>query len=69
VVCLADKVISGTRRIDLMERYAEKLRIFAGNAAACRAITERMERALVLRSLVELSIGRSIDSVLDEAGL
>ena len=69
VVCLADKVISGTRRIDLMERYAEKLRIFAGNASACRAITERMERALALRSLVELSIGRSIDSVLDEAGL
>ncbi len=69
VVCLADKVISGTRRIDLGGRYTEKLRIFTGDAAACRAITERMERALALRSLVELSIGRSIDSVLDKAGL
>jgi CTP:molybdopterin cytidylyltransferase MocA len=69
VVCLADKVVSGSRRIDLRERYAEKLRMFAGDAEACRSITARLQRALALRDLVEQTIGCSIDILLDEAGL
>ena len=69
VVCLADKYIGGTCRIGLGERYAEKMRLFAGDAVACRAITERLERALALRSLVEQAAGRGIDTLLDEAGL
>lgn len=69
VVCLADKYISGTRRIDLGERYAEKLRMFAGDAAALRAIQERLERALALQALAEESVGTKLDTLFDKAGL
>lgn len=69
IVCLADKYISGTRRTGLGERYAEKLRLCAGDAAACRAIKERLERALALQALAEQSVGSSLDTLFDEAGL
>jgi len=69
VICLADKFCSGTRRIGLEDRYAEKLRIFAGDAAARRAIRERLERAMALRTLAEQSIGMRLETLFDEAGL
>ncbi|MDP3480976.1 MAG: HD domain-containing protein, partial [Desulfoprunum sp.] len=69
LVCLADKCISGSRRIRIEERYAEKLKIFAGDAAICREIRGRRERALALKDLVEQRAGRSVETILDEAGL
>ncbi|MDP3480109.1 MAG: NTP transferase domain-containing protein, partial [Desulfoprunum sp.] len=64
LVCLADKFISGSRRIQIEERYAEKLEIFAGNAAICREIRGRRERALALKDFVEQKLGRSVETIL-----
>lgn len=69
VVCLADKFISGTRRIGIENRYAEKLKIFTDDQKICREILGRKERALALKNRAEQMSGRRMDSILDEAGL
>ena len=69
VVCLADKFISGTRRIGIEKRYVEKLKIFAGDQKICREILGRKERALALKNRAEQMSGRSMESILNDAGL
>lgn len=69
LVCLADKLIAGTRRLPIEGRYAEKLAAFAGDAEACRAIVGRRDRALALKSLAEQAAGRDLETILTEAGL
>jgi CTP:molybdopterin cytidylyltransferase MocA len=69
IVCLADKVVSGSRRLRLQQRYDEKRALFAGNDEALRAIERRRNNALALADLFERRAGRRLDAILAEAGL
>ncbi len=69
IVCLADKLISRSHRVRFEERYAEKLALFAGDAGACQNIIGRRSRARALKALVEKAAARSIETILNVAGL
>jgi molybdenum cofactor cytidylyltransferase len=69
IVCLADKLISGRRRVRIDEAFAEKLARSAPDADACQEINARKARALALMALVEKAAAGSIETILDGAGL
>jgi CTP:molybdopterin cytidylyltransferase MocA len=64
VVCLADKLVRGTLRVSVQQRFAEKLEIYAQDPAECRAIRDRLGNALALQSLLEKAVGRTIEEIL-----
>ncbi|KGO33600.1 MAG: DVU_1551 family NTP transferase [Desulfoprunum sp.] len=64
VVCLADKLIRGTLRVSVQERFAERLKINAQDREASRDIRSRLDNALVLQSLLEKGVGRNIEEIL-----
>lgn len=64
VVCLADKLVRGTTRLSVHRRFAEKLALYQGDEAACRAIRSRCANALALAALVEKAVGRGLDDIL-----
>ncbi len=64
VVCLADKLVRGQYRVPVRRRFTEKLELYAGNKAACRAIRRRMHNALALQEMVELATGKTIEAIL-----
>lgn len=64
VVCLADKFVRGQYRVSVRQRFLEKLELYAGNKAACRAIRKRMSNALALQDMVEKATGRNIETIL-----
>lgn len=66
VVCLADKLIHGSRRISVRQRFEQKLVLYKNDAEACRAIRERLANALALQALVEQTVGQGIDDILDQ---
>jgi hypothetical protein len=65
VVCLADKLVRGSQRISVRERFGEKLALYRHDAEACAAIRGRMGNALGLLDLVERTCGRGIEEILD----
>jgi molybdenum cofactor cytidylyltransferase len=65
IVYLADKLIRGSRRVSVLERFTEKLDLYASDAEACTAIRRRLGNALTLQSLVAQSVGEDIETVLD----
>jgi CTP:molybdopterin cytidylyltransferase MocA len=65
VVCLADKLIRGSKRITVRQRFQEKLDLYAGDAEACLAIRRRLANALALQTLVERITGKDIEELLD----
>ena len=69
IVCLADKLISGRRRVRVDEGYAEKLLRWADDTGACQDLNARKSRALALMALVERAAARGVETILDEAGL
>lgn len=66
IVCLADKLIRGTERVSVEERFGHKLALYAGNEPACQAIRGRRQNALALQRLVEARVGRGIETILEE---
>lgn len=68
LVYLADKLVRGQERVNVEQRFQEKLDRFAGNPEAVTAITRRREHALAMRALVERVAGRSLDAILDGEG-
>jgi HD superfamily phosphodiesterase len=69
IVCLADKLISGTRRVRIKERYAEKLLLFKKNSGMYQEIMGRKKRALALKALVEKAAAKSLESILKKSSL
>ncbi len=69
IVCLADKLISGRRRVRIDEAFCEKLARAASDVDACQEINARKARALALMALVEKAAAGSIETILNEAGL
>ncbi len=67
IVCLADKLVRGQYRVPAQQRFAEKLELYAGNKAACRAIRRRMDNALALQDMVEQATGKKIETILGNA--
>ncbi len=64
VVCLADKCVRGQYRVSVQQRFLEKLQLYAGNKAACRAIRMRMKNALALQDMMEKAAGRSVETII-----
>jgi CTP:molybdopterin cytidylyltransferase MocA len=64
LVCLADKLVRGTRRMSIEERFAEKLHQYADDQSACTAIHERLDNALALKQLVAKLTGMSVEEIL-----
>jgi molybdenum cofactor cytidylyltransferase len=64
VVCLADKLVRGSRRVSVRQRFEDKLALYSHNPEACRAIRERLTNALALQALVEQTTGRDINDIL-----
>jgi len=65
VVCLADKLVRGSSRIPVPERFGEKLALYSHDQAACAAIRGRMENALGLQAMVERCCGQGVEEILD----
>ena len=68
VVCLADKLVSGCRRVSIQQRFSEKLTRFADNAEACTAIRGRLANALAVENLVKQATGKSMHEILGSPG-
>jgi molybdenum cofactor cytidylyltransferase len=64
VVYLADKLVRGQYRVPVHQRFTEKLTLYAGNKAACRAIRTRMENALAIQDIMEKSTGKTIEEII-----
>jgi CTP:molybdopterin cytidylyltransferase MocA len=64
VVCLADKLVRGSQRICVQDRFAEKLALYSHDAEACAAIRGRLNNALGLLALVERICGRNVEEIL-----
>ncbi|KJS03544.1 MAG: hypothetical protein VR65_00855 [Desulfobulbaceae bacterium BRH_c16a] len=69
IVCLADKLISGARRVRVEERYAEKLLLFKKKSGMYQEIMRRKKRALALKALVEKAAANSLESILKKSFL
>lgn len=68
LVCLADKLVRGTRRMSVQKGFEEKLKLNAKDAEVCKAIRKRLAHARELERLVVEILGRPLDAVLREAG-
>ena len=67
LVCLADKLVRGTRRMPVEERFEEKLILYKRDADACKAIRKRLANAKGLERLVIKSLDRPLDDIVNEA--
>lgn len=65
VVCLADKLCRGSRRVAVRARFQEKLDLHRDDPEACAAIRGRMSNALGLQEMVERIVGRDMETILD----
>ena len=65
VVCLADKLVSGSKRITVQQRFQEKLVLYAKDVEAYRAIRRRLANTQALQAQVERITGKDIEELLD----
>ncbi|MES9995608.1 DVU_1551 family NTP transferase [Desulfovibrio aminophilus] len=68
LVYLADKLMRGWERVNVEQRFQEKLDRFAHDPKAVAAIIRRREHALAMQALVEHLTGRRLDAILDAEG-
>ncbi len=64
VVCLADKLVRGTTRLSVRERFREKLDRFKGDAEAVAAITRRRAEILALEELIHIQSGAPVSEII-----
>ena len=60
VVYLADKLVSGERRVSLDQRFAPALERFAGNEEACAGARRRLADARAIAALMEAAAGSAV---------
>jgi putative nucleotidyltransferase with HDIG domain len=65
LVCLADKLVRGTEKMPIEQRFEEKLVLYAKDPQACKAIRKRLANAKGLEKIVVESIGRPLAELLD----
>jgi hypothetical protein len=68
IVYLADKMLQGVRYIPLEERFEARLKLYADNPEACRAVTERFKNAMIIRARLESLPGFPLHKILTENG-
>jgi CTP:molybdopterin cytidylyltransferase MocA len=63
VVFLADKLVSGTRIVDLKARFDTAIKRYGSEADALPTIKRRMDSALKIKQRVEQLAGRSLEAI------
>ena len=63
ILYLADKLVAGSRRVTLEERFAPKLARFAGQAGPLTAIRRRLDAARQIQHRVERLTGQSLEQL------
>ncbi|MGM0759112.1 MAG: DVU_1551 family NTP transferase [Thermodesulfobacteriota bacterium] len=66
VVYLADKLTRGPQRINVRERFQEKLDFFNHDPEAVKAISRRLENALAVQAHMERFLGCSVHRVIPD---
>ena len=69
IVCLADKLVHGSSRVALKNRYKEKLNEYKNDKEACRWIRRRLRQAERLAELWEKSAEVEMETWLKSEGL
>lgn len=64
LVYLADKLVWGSRRVRVEERFQQKLDAFADDGDACAAIRRRLGNALLMQRRVEAAAGATLAEIL-----
>jgi CTP:molybdopterin cytidylyltransferase MocA len=64
LVYLADKLVRGSARVPVAQRFQEKLDAFADDPEVAAAIRRRLTNALAMQARVEAAAGADIESIL-----
>jgi len=67
IVHLADKLVRGSRIVDISTRFEEKLTIYQDDPAAVRAIRSRYDQALRVAAAVEAEAGQTLEVITEMA--
>ena len=65
IVYLADKLVSGNRIVTLESRFEDKNKKYGADPEALRSIDRRLEAAMKIKSCLEQSTGRSLESIVE----
>lgn len=63
IVCLADKMVRGTKRMVVVRRFEEKLQLYKGDKEACKAIRRRLENVQTLEKAVVKVLGHPLEDI------
>jgi putative nucleotidyltransferase with HDIG domain len=66
LVCLADKLVRGTRRVTVEQRFQEKLELYREDREACLAINSRLQKALALQRAFQTASSRPLEEVVSD---
>ncbi|PID43268.1 MAG: phosphohydrolase [Proteobacteria bacterium] len=66
LVCLADKLVSGCRRVTITERFAKTFRRYGHDPEVYRIIKGRQDNTLKLKELIERQSCQSLEEILDQ---
>ncbi len=69
VVCLADKLVKGSRPVSVQQRFAEKLVCYAHDPEAKEAILGRRADIMALQAMVERQAGSTTDEMIAAANI
>lgn len=64
IVCLADKLVRGTSRMPVKERFGEKIDLNAADGTACKAMKRRLANVQKIESVVVDCLGTSLEDLL-----
>jgi putative nucleotidyltransferase with HDIG domain len=67
IVHLADKLVRGSRIVDISTRFEEKLTLYQDDPAAVRAIRSRFDQALRVGAAVEAEAGQTLEVITEMA--
>jgi len=65
IVYLADKLVSGSRIVTLESRFGDKSKKYTADPDALLSIGRRLDTAMKIKSRLEQSTGRSLESIMD----
>jgi molybdenum cofactor cytidylyltransferase len=68
ILYLADKLVAGDRRVDLVHRFREKMKRYEKNPQAVAAVQCRLKTALKIKAKLERATGRCINEILNDTG-
>ena len=67
IVYLADKLVMGNRRADLLLRFDKKMKKYGQDPAAVAAINKRKTSAMLIKARIGKATGRSLETILAES--